>query len=62
MGYKKTKLDFDQLRIEIQALNNRKALYRLLKEELGKLGHWKQHLQQAVISDNPIDYYYENMG
>jgi len=22
---------------------------------------WQAHLQQAVISDNPIDYYYENM-
>ncbi len=38
----KTKLDFNQLRVEIRAMNNRKALYRLLKEELTKLDHWKQ--------------------
>jgi len=40
--WNKTKLDFVQLRKEIRELNNRKSLYRLLKEELGKLGHWKQ--------------------
>ena len=37
----KSKINFEQLRKEIRALNSRKALYRLLKEELGKLGHWK---------------------
>lgn len=42
MGGIKSKLDFVQLREEIRLLNNRKELYRLLKEELGKLGHWKQ--------------------
>ena len=25
------------------------------------LREWQYHLQQAVISENPIDYYYENM-
>ncbi len=40
--WEKTKLDFGQLRKEIRELNSRKELYRLLKEELGKLGHWKQ--------------------
>ena len=29
------------------------------KEMLGE--EWQHHLQQAVISKNPIDYYYENM-
>lgn len=38
----KTKLNFEQLKAEIRTLNNRKALYRLLKEELSKIGHWKQ--------------------
>jgi len=42
MGGFKSKLDFGQLRKEIRLLNNRKELYRLLKEELGKLGYWKQ--------------------
>ncbi|KKN29595.1 hypothetical protein LCGC14_0842630 [marine sediment metagenome] len=42
MGGIKSKLDFEQLRKEIRELNNRKALYRLLKEELGKIDHWKQ--------------------
>ena len=40
--WNKTKLDFGQLRKEIRELNSRKSLYYLLKEELGKLGHWKQ--------------------
>ena len=29
------------------------------KEMLGE--EWQHHLQQAVISKNPIDYFYENM-
>jgi len=42
MGRQKTKLDLVQLVKEIRLLNNRKELYRILKDELGKLGHWKQ--------------------
>lgn len=42
MGGEKSKLDFEQLREEIRTLNNRKELYRLLKEELGNIDHWKQ--------------------
>ena len=42
MGGIKSKLNFGQLREEIRELNNRKSLYRLLKEELGRIGHWKQ--------------------
>lgn len=42
MGGKKSKLNFKQLRLEIRNLNNRKQLYRVLKEELTKIDHWKQ--------------------
>lgn len=42
MGGQKSKLDFEQLRLEIRELNNRKLLYRVLKEELTKIDHWKQ--------------------
>ena len=42
MGGKKTKIDIEQLRYEIQHLNNRKDLYFVLKEELTKINHWKQ--------------------
>ena len=42
MGGKKTKIDLEQLRIEIRELNNRKQLYYALKEELTKIDHWKQ--------------------
>lgn len=37
-----TRIDLEQLRKEIRALTRRDALYRVLKEELSKLGHWKQ--------------------
>jgi len=40
--WKKTKLDHDQLRKEIQEMSVRSKLYKLLEDELGKLGHWKQ--------------------
>ena len=36
-----TKIDLDQLRLEIRELNRTKVLYRVLKEELTKLGYWK---------------------
>jgi hypothetical protein len=42
MGGKKTKIDLEQLRYEIQHLNNRKDLYYVLKEELIKRHWWKQ--------------------
>jgi len=42
MGGEKTKIDLEQLRYEIQHLNNRKDLYFVLKEELTKIDHWKQ--------------------
>lgn len=42
MSGKKTKIDLGLLRLEIRKLNNRKQLYRVLKEELTKIDHWKQ--------------------
>ena len=36
-----TKLDLDQLRIEIRDLNRSKQLYKVLKVELSRLGYWK---------------------
>jgi hypothetical protein len=35
------KLNYEQLRNEIQSLNRHKKLYRLLRDELSKIGHWK---------------------
>jgi hypothetical protein len=42
MNFHKTKIDLEQLRKEIRELNSRKSLYRVLKEELSKIGYWKQ--------------------
>ena len=42
MGGNKTKLNLTQLRQEIRDLNYNKELYIVLKEELTKLGHWRQ--------------------
>ena len=44
MGNKwnKTKLDFEQLRIEIRSMSRQSQLFKLLREELAKLDHWKQ--------------------
>ena len=44
MGEKwnKSKLDFEQLRIEVQCMTRDSKLYDLLQEELTKLDHWKQ--------------------
>ena len=36
-----TKIDIEQLRREIRELNRHQLLYRVLKEELGRIGHWK---------------------
>jgi hypothetical protein len=38
-----TKIDLAQLRKEIRELNRSKALYRVLKEELTIIGHWKNN-------------------
>ena len=40
--WNKTKLDLEQLAKEIRAMSVRSKLYKLLVEELGKQGHWKQ--------------------
>ena len=42
MGIEKSKLDMAQLRKEIRRLTVRQELYRVLKDELTKLDHWKQ--------------------
>jgi len=36
-----TKIDIEQLRKEIRTMNRRQLLYKVLKEELGRLGYWK---------------------
>lgn len=36
-----SKINLEQLRKEIKTMNRQNALYRLLKEELSLLGHWK---------------------
>ena len=40
--WNKTKIDHKQLRIEIQSMTRDSKLYKLLREELTKLDHWKQ--------------------
>ena len=42
MGGTKTKIDLEQLRLEIRSLNPDKQLYFVLRDELSRLGHWKQ--------------------
>lgn len=39
--WNKSKLDFEQLRAEIKAMSARSGLYKLLRDELLKLDHWK---------------------
>ena len=39
--WKKSRLDLEQLRIEIRSMSPRSKLYKLLVEELSSLGHWK---------------------
>lgn len=36
-----TKIDLEQLRQEIRRLTPRQTLYKVLKEELECIGHWK---------------------
>jgi hypothetical protein len=38
----KTKIDLEQLAIEIRNLKPTQSLYVVLKKELGAIGHWKQ--------------------
>jgi hypothetical protein len=40
--WNKTKLDHEQLRIEIRTMSRYSKLFKLLREELTKLDHWKQ--------------------
>lgn len=39
--WEKSKIDLGRLRIEIRAMSRHSKLYSVLKEELGKLDHWK---------------------
>jgi hypothetical protein len=36
-----SKIDLQQLRIEIQGLKRWHSLYKVLKEELSRIDHWK---------------------
>ena len=36
-----TKLDLNQLKLEIQNLKYDQKLYKVLKDELSAIGHWK---------------------
>ena len=38
-----SKMDLEQLRIEIRKLHRSHALYRLLRDELSTLGFWRFH-------------------
>jgi len=40
--WNKSKIDFEQLRIELRSMTNRYELYKVVKEELEKRGWWKQ--------------------
>lgn len=39
----KSKLDQERLRFEIRNMTYESTLYKLLKEELTKIGYWKNH-------------------
>ena len=39
--WNKSKINIEQLREELQRLKPTQLLYKLLKEELTKVGHWK---------------------
>ena len=36
-----TKINLNQLRLEIRTLKRHQVLYRVLRDELKKLGHWR---------------------
>ena len=41
MGGNKTKIDLEELRLEIETMTYKSSLYRVLKESLSKRGYWK---------------------
>ena len=41
MGVDKSKIDLEQLKVEIRRMTVRRELYRVLKEELTQKGYWK---------------------
>jgi len=48
----KTKIDLEQLRVEIRQLKHGQLLYKVLQEELSAIGHWKN-----LGRGNPIKAY-----
>jgi hypothetical protein len=52
MIYEMSKIDLQQLSIEISNLNRHKRLYKVLRDELSKIGHWKLNAR-----GNPIKAY-----
>jgi len=46
------KIDYEQLKKEIRNLNRHKKLYRFLRDELSRIGHWKMQPR-----GNPIKAY-----
>ena len=36
-----TKIDLNQLRTELRNLERHQSLYRVIRDELKKLGHWR---------------------
>ena len=40
--WNKSKINLEQLRLEIRNLKRTQKLYKVLDEELSKIGHWKQ--------------------
>ncbi len=47
-----SKVDLVQLAKEIRQLNRHQKLYRVLRDELSKIGHWKQR-----VRGNPMKAY-----
>lgn len=42
MYHKPSEIDLEQLAIEIRHMHRGKAIYRVLRDELSKLGFWKR--------------------
>jgi hypothetical protein len=44
------KIDYEQLRHEIRTMTRDKKLYQVLKEELDRLGYWKNQPRGKAFS------------
>ena len=42
MGGIKTQIDLEQLQKEVRSMSPRSKLYKILRNELSRIGHWKQ--------------------